>query len=73
MAKTLILELIWGPGSLFSWVLPLLLVRQGSKLSPYVISWKTNEPNLKQMTKNLILGQNLGPRIFIAGSTSTIN
>ena len=31
----------------FSWVLPLLVVRQYSKLSSYAISRKTNEQNLK--------------------------
>ena len=39
-----------APPKFFSWILPLLVVRQCSKLSSYAISRKTNEPNL---TKNL--------------------
>ena len=35
----------------FSWVLALIVVRQYSKLSSSEILWKTNEPNLKKMTK----------------------
>ena len=42
-----------GPPKSFSWVLPLLKVRQCSKLSPYAMSKKTNEPNLKKATKTL--------------------
>ena len=37
-----------GPPIFFSWVLPLLVVRQCSELSSYAISRKTNEPNLKK-------------------------
>ena len=44
------------PPKFFPWVLPLLIVRQCSKLSSYAISTKANGPNLKEMTKNLILG-----------------
>ena len=39
-----------GGPKLFSWILPLLVVRQGSKLSSYAISRNTNEPRLKKMT-----------------------
>ena len=37
----------WAP-EIFSWVLPLLVVRQCSKLSSNAISRKTNKPNLKK-------------------------
>ena len=36
-----------GPSKFFSWVSPLLVVRQCSNLSSYAISRKANEPNLK--------------------------
>ena len=36
-----------GPQKFFPWVLPVLVVRQFSKLS-CAISRKTNEPNLKK-------------------------
>ena len=45
----------FGPPKFFSLVLPLLVVRQCSKLSPYANFRKTNKPNLIKMT-NLILG-----------------
>ena len=45
-----------GPPKGFSSVLPQPVVRQCSKLSSYAVSKKTNEPNLKKMTKNLNLG-----------------
>ena len=48
MAKTLISNPIWG---LFSWILPLIVVSQCSKLSSYVISRKSNEMNLKNDKK----------------------
>ena len=40
-----------GPSNFFfvSWVLPLLVVRQYSKLSSYEISKKINETNLKKL------------------------
>ena len=44
-----------GPPKFFPWVLPLLVVRQCSKLSSHTISSKSNGPNFKKMTKNLIL------------------
>ena len=56
MAKTLILVPIWGPKNFLNGFLPLLVVRQCSKLSLYAISRKNNEPNLKKWQKNLILG-----------------
>ena len=40
-----------GPQNFFSRVLPLLIVRQCSKLSSYAISRKINEPNLKKWQK----------------------
>ena len=45
-----------GPPKFSSWVLPLLVFRQCFKLSSYKISWKTNEPNMKKMTRILIWG-----------------
>ena len=48
----LISKPIWSPGYFFSRVSS----RQCSKLSSYSISRKTNELNLKKVTKNLILG-----------------
>ena len=51
MAKTLILVPIWDPKKIFNEFLPLLVVRQCSKLSPYAISRKNNEPNLKNDKK----------------------
>ena len=51
MAKTLILDPIWDPKKIFNGFLPLLVVRQCSKLSPYTISRKNNEPNLKKWQK----------------------
>ena len=55
MAKILILVPIWGPKHFLNGFLPLLVVRQCSKLSPYAISRKNNEPNLNR-AQNLILG-----------------
>ena len=49
-----------GPLKFFSLVLPLLIVRQCSKLSSNVISRETNGPNFKKMTK-LILDLILAP------------
>ena len=37
-----------GPLKFLLWFLPLLLVRQCFKLSPYAISMKNNEPNFKK-------------------------
>ena len=54
MAKTLIPDPIWSPEN-FSWVLPLLVVRQCSKLSSSAISRKTNESNLRKWQKNLLI------------------
>ena len=55
----------------FSWVLPLLVVRQCSKLSSYAVSRKTNEANLKKKTKKTnfgpvlaYFGPNLGHQFF---------
>ena len=42
-----------GPKQVFSWVLPLLVVIQCSKLASYAISRKTNEPHLRKW-QNLI-------------------
>ena len=56
MAKSLISNPIWGPQNFFM-VLPLLVIRQGPKLSSYAISRKTNKPNLRKWQKNpLVLG-----------------
>ena len=58
MAKDLISGLILTPShkEIFSWVLPLLVVRNCSKLSSYAISTKTTEPNFRRWQKKLILG-----------------
>ena len=37
-----------GPPNFFSWLLPLLLVRQCSKLTSYAIFVKSKKPNLKK-------------------------
>ena len=62
MAKNLILDPVLAcltqiliPQKIFQ-VLPLLVVRHCSRLSFYGISRKTNEPNIKQLAKNLNLG-----------------
>ena len=47
MAKTLILDPIWGP-QIFSRIVPLLEDRQGSKLSSYANATKINKLNLKK-------------------------
>ena len=52
------------PPPIFSWVLPLLVVRQCSKLSSYTISRNINEPNLKKWQKPN-LGPNFGPNNFL--------
>ena len=54
---------IWAP-KIFSWILPLLYVRHCCKLSLLAISRKINERNLRKWQKNLVLGLNLGPKIF---------
>ena len=61
MAKNLALDPIlaalvqmWAPKLFFSWILPLLDVRQSRKLSLYAILTKTNEPNLRKWQKNLV-------------------
>ena len=62
MAKTLISDPTWDPQ-----YLPLLAVRQSSKLSSYAISRKTYEPNLKKQQKKLFLGPilaHLAPMFF---------
>ena len=57
MAKTQLWVRFWtlwpksGPQRLFSWILPLLDVRNYCKLLLYVISRKTNEPNLRKCKK----------------------
>ena len=65
----------------FLWVLPLLIIRNYSKLSSYTISWKTNEPNFRKMAENLILAPILAclptkfgspPNFFFTGSTSAV-
>ena len=56
MAKTLISDPIWDPQ-----YLPLLAVRQSSKLSSYAISRKTYEPNLKKQQKKTIFRPHFGP------------
>ena len=67
-----------GLPKLFSWVLPVLVVRQYSKLSYYAISRKTNEPNFKKWQNPNFgpdfgpIGPNLGPDFFV-GFTSTSN
>ena len=45
---------IWAP-NFFLWVLPLLVIRQCSKLSFYPIEKMTNTPNLRKWQKNSIL------------------
>ena len=44
------------PPKFFSWILPLLDIRQYCKLSLYPISRKTNELNLRKWKKKLVLG-----------------
>ena len=51
MTKTLSSDPIWGTQKIFSWVLPLLVVRQYSNLSSYAISRKTYEANLRKWQK----------------------
>ena len=61
------------PKKTFSWVLPLLDVIPCCKLSLYVISRITKEPNLK-MAKNLVLAplaQIRAPKIIFVDFTST--
>ena len=53
MKKNIISDLIWDTQYLFSWISPLLIVRQSCKLSFYALSRKTNEPNLKKWQKTL--------------------
>ena len=55
----------------FSWVLPLLVMFQCSKLSSYAISRKRNEPNLIKWQRTLNLAHLA--QIFFAGFTSTSN
>ena len=58
---------------LFSWVLPLLVVRQCPKLSSYATSKKSNEPNYKKCWKKPLildpilvhLAQIWAPRFFL--------
>ena len=50
-----------GSPKFFSWVLPLLVVRQCPKLSSHAICRKTNEPNLKRWEKNLVSDPILAP------------
>ena len=59
------------PKKVFSWILPLLLVRHCCKLSLYAIWRKTNEPNLRKWQKKLVLGPNLGQKIIFMGFAST--
>ena len=79
MTKNLVLCPIWSLWHKFesqnflSWILPLLDVRNCSKLSLYDISRKTNEPNLRKWQK-LSFGPNfgtfspnLGPKNFFHG------
>ena len=70
-----------GPLKLFSWVSPLLIVRQCSNLSSYPTLRKTNEANLKN-NKKLNFGPDFGPfdpnlpphpPTFFASFTSTSN
>ena len=66
--KILISDSICSPPSpsfpiFFSWVLPLQVVRQCFKLSSYAISKKTNEPNLKKVTKKPNFGPDFGPNL----------
>ena len=62
-------------------VLPLLIIRNYSKLSSYTISRKTNEPNFRKMAESLILGPILAclptkfgspSNFFFTGSTSAV-
>ena len=61
----------------FLWVLSLLNVRNSCKLSLYVISRKTNEPNLEKWQKNTLglksaqLALIWVPRFFFVGFTSS--
>ena len=60
---------IWGP-NFFLWVVPLLVVRDCSKLSSYAIERKTNKTKLEKSVKNLILGPiwpKFGPPKFFRG------
>ena len=52
---------IWFHKLFFSWVLPLLHVIHCCKLSLYVISRKTNEPNLKKWGKKSSFELDFGP------------
>ena len=65
---------IWpkcGRTKIVLWVLSLLVIINYSKLTSYAISSKINELHLRKCQKNLILGLNLGPKIFFASFTST--
>ena len=61
-----------GPKISFLWVLPLLVVRQCSKLSSYVLFKKTNERNLKKRQRTSF-GSTFGPpQFFFMGFTSNV-
>ena len=51
----------FGPPKNFSWILPLLDVKNCCKLSLYAFSRKTNEPNLRKWQKKPSFGPNFGP------------
>ena len=58
----------FGPQKSFSWVFPLLVVRNCSKLSSYAIYKKSNKPNLRKWWKTFFpFGPNLGPQFFFRG------
>ena len=68
-----------GPKISFLWVLPLLVVRQCSKLSSYVLFKKTNERNLKKRQRTSF-GSNFGPNLppppqffFVGFASNAIN
>ena len=62
----------FGPPKFFSWVSPLLVVRQCPKLSSYATLRKTNGANLKN-NKKPNFGLDFGPFDPIVSFTSTSN
>ena len=56
-----VLAQIWSP-NFFSWVLSLLDVTHCCKWSLYVISRKTNEPDLRKCQKKTSFRPNFGPK-----------
>ena len=62
----------FGLPNFFSWVLPLLVVRQNPKLLSYVIYRQTNKPKHEKMAKKTPnIGPTNGPILIFMGFIST--